>query len=109
MMNASPDPAANLPNNASRDPLMVRLYIVGGALNSLRALMNLKAICEEYFPKHYQIEVIDIFEDPLRALTDKVLVTPTLVKTSPPPSIRLAGDLSQKQTVLLVLQSTTRK
>ena len=108
-MNVSPDPTVNMPNDAARDILVVRLYIAGGALNSLRALMNLKAICEEYFSKQYQIEVIDIFEDPLRALADKVLVTPMLVKTSPAPIIRLAGDLSQKQTVLLALQSTTRK
>lgn len=98
----TPDPTSA----SSRQALILRLYIAGGALNSLLALRNIKAICEEYFPKNYNIEVIDVFENPQRALTDNVLVTPTLVKVAPLPNVRLVGNLSQKQTVLLVLQAT---
>lgn len=88
---------------------MLTLYMAGSAINSLRALTNLKAICEEYFPGRYQLEIVDIFEDPLRTLADKVLITPTLAKTAPTPTIRLVGDLTETQTVLLALQSTDRR
>lgn len=87
--------------------LMLTLYVAGSALNSLRALTNLKTICAEHFPGRYQIEIVDIFQDPMRALADHVLITPTLAKTAPKPSLRLVGDLSDSQTVVLALQSIT--
>lgn len=89
--------------------LLITLYIAGSSLNSLRALTNLKAICQAYFPDRHQIEIVDIFDDPLRALADKVLVTPTLVKTAPAPLIRIIGDLRDTEMVVLALQSVNRK
>lgn len=100
----SPDTAAD----GSDPTLMLTLYVAGSALNSLRALTNLRAICEAHFSGRYQLEIVDIFEDPLRALADKVLVTPTLVKQAPVPVLRIMGDLSETQVVLLALQSTSR-
>jgi len=108
-MTSSPEQTTNPSPPDASPTLMLTLYIAGSALNSLRALTNLKAICTEHFPGRHQIEVVDIFEDPLRALTDNVLITPTLVKTAPAPMIRLVGDLSEEHTVLVALQSTTRK
>ncbi len=95
---------ANPPSGEPDNTLKVILYIAGSSLNSLRALTNLKTLCKAYFPGRYQIEVVDIFETPLRALADKVLITPTLVKAAPAPSVRIIGDLSETQTVLLALQ-----
>lgn len=97
----TPKPSAA---NAS-EMLMLRLYVAGSALNSLRAKNNLMAICERCFAGRYQIEIVDIFEEPLRALQDKVLVTPTLVKVAPAPSLQIMGDLSETEIVLLALQS----
>lgn len=97
------------PSNDPDETLMVTLYIAGTALNSLRALTNLKAICEAHFAGRYQIEVVDIFENPLRALTDRVLITPTLIKTAPTPRVIIVGDLRDTQTVLLGLQSSDGK
>ena len=108
-MSLPPDLTPNPSTHDSSETLMLTLYIAGSALNSLRALTNLEAICKEYFPGRYQIEIVDIFEDPSRALADKVLVTPTLAKAAPAPPIRLVGDLSEKQIVLLALQSISRK
>jgi len=101
------NPGANLPLQPSQaQPILIlKLYVTGGAINSLRALANLHDLCETYFKGQYQLEVIDIFDQPLQALADHVLMTPTLVKLSPPPSARIAGDLSRQDVVLLALQS----
>lgn len=96
-------------NGDTGEILMITLYMAGNSLNSLRALTNLKTICQAHFPGRHQIEIVDIFDDPLRAMRDKVLVTPTLVKTLPSPVVRIVGDLRDTQTVVLALQSVNRK
>lgn len=93
-------------NNGSQRPeeiVIFRLYLAGRMPNSLRALSNLKVICETYLPDRYQIEVIDILENPMRALSDDILLTPTLVKIAPPPAWQIVGNLSEHSTVLLAL------
>jgi len=80
-----------------------RLYLAGGAPNSVRALANLYAICRKYFPESYRIEIVDIWQDPARALADMILVTPTLVRTSPAPELQIIGNLSDEEEVLRAL------
>ena len=86
--------------------IRLRLYIAGHAPNSARALTNLEPICEEYGKDRFEIDVIDVLDDPLRALEDRVLVTPTLIKLSPEPVIQIAGDLSRRYDVLHALGLT---
>jgi circadian clock protein KaiB len=78
----------------SRRPLRLRLYIAGDAPNSVRAVANLRAICDEHFAARHQIEVIDLLENPERGLTDGIIVTPTLLKLAPAPMQRMIGSLS---------------
>jgi circadian clock protein KaiB len=80
-----------------------RLYVVGTAPNSLRAVANLRALCQKYLLNHYQLEIIDILDNPLRALEDEVLLTPTLVKLAPAPVTRLIGNLNDHAGVLSAL------
>jgi circadian clock protein KaiB len=80
-----------------------RLYLAGGAPNSVRALANLYAICRKHFPESHQIEVIDVLKEPLRALGDAILVTPTVVKVSPAPEQQIIGNLSHEEEVLRAL------
>lgn len=80
-----------------------RLYVAGDAQNSLRALDNLTALCEAYFPGQHEIEVVDVFREPKRALADNILMTPTLVKLAPAPVQRIVGTLSQSKPLLQVL------
>ena len=80
-----------------------RLYVAGDALNSEQALANLKALCREHLPDRNEIEVVDVFQEPKRALADAIFMTPTLVKLSPSPVRRIVGTLSQTQTVLQAL------
>jgi circadian clock protein KaiB len=77
-----------------------KLYIAGGAPNSVRAFANLYAICRKHFPDSHRIEVIDIMKEPIRALEETVLVTPTVIKLLPLPAIRIIGDLSEEDEVL---------
>jgi circadian clock protein KaiB len=82
--------------------VVLRLYISGNAPNSVRAIANLEAICKQYL-KDYKLEIVDVFEQPLRALADGVLVTPSLAKVSPAPVANVVGNLSDKRNVLLML------
>ncbi len=79
-----------------------RIYVAGDALNSAQALANLDAICREYLPDRHEVEVevVDVFQEPKRALADGVFMTPTLVKLAPFPTRRIVGALSQTQLVL---------
>lgn len=80
-----------------------RLYIAGGAPNSVRALANLYAICRKHFPDSHRIEVIDVLKEPMKALSEAILVTPTLVKVSPAPEQQIIGNLSEEEEVLRAL------
>ena len=84
--------------------LRLRLYVAGQAPNSMRAIANCRAICDEHFASRHELEIVDLLEHPKRALADGVIVTPTLVKLSPLP-IRVIGDLSDTNQVLLALSS----
>lgn len=80
-----------------------RLYVAANALNSAQAQVNLNALCRTYMPDQYEIEVIDVFEQAQRALTDGIFLTPTLIKLSPQPVRNIIGTLSQTAIVLQAL------
>ena len=85
----------------SRHPLFkFRLYIAADAPNSAQALANLNALCRERLPGRHQIEVVDVFREPRRALNDGIFMTPTLVKVAPGPVRRIVGSLSQTDRLL---------
>ncbi len=80
-----------------------RLYVAGDALNSAQALANLNAFCREHLPDRHEIEVVDVFRQPERALAERIFMTPTLVKLAPSPVQAIVGTLSRTQTVLQAL------
>jgi circadian clock protein KaiB len=82
---------------------VMRLYISDHAPNSVQAAANLAAICKEYLAERFTLEVIDILKDPLRALADGIVVTPSLTKVSPSPVAKVVGNLGKKSDVLLAL------
>jgi len=79
------------------------LYVAGGAPNSVIAIANLEAICQQYLKDGYKLEVIDVCEHPLRALSDRVVVTPSLTKLSPGLPANVIGNLSDTGCVLAIL------
>jgi circadian clock protein KaiB len=80
-----------------------RLYVAGGAENSAQAVANLLAVCRAHLPDRHEIEVVDVFREPKRALADGIFMTPTLVKLAPSPVRRIVGTLSQTEPVLRAL------
>jgi len=81
----------------------LRLYIAGTTPKSMDALRNLKQICESHLDRKYQVEVIDLLENPQLAKGDQILAIPTLVRRLPPPLKKIIGDLSNTERVLIGL------
>ena len=80
------------------------LYVAGDAQNAAHASANLDAICRTHLADRFEIEIVDVFRQPKRALADGIFMTPTLVKLAPSPAPRrIVGTLSQTQPVLQAL------
>ena len=78
----------------------LKLYVSGAAPNSLRAIANVKKICEQHIPGQYMLEVIDIYQQPDLAKEQQLVALPLLLKRHPLPSRRLIGDMSDSEKVL---------
>ena len=86
----------------------LRLYVAGQTPKSITALANLKRICDEHMNGRYEIEVIDLMENPQLARRDQIVAIPTLVRELPSPLKRIIGDLSNTERVLVGLDVTAR-
>ena len=82
----------------------LRLYVAGQSVKSLRAFANLKDLCERHLAGRYEIEIIDLIENPSLAGGDDILAVPTLVRRLPPPLRKVIGDLSDTERVLVGLR-----
>jgi circadian clock protein KaiB len=76
------------------------LYVTGATAGSLRAIANIKAICEQYLEGRYQLEVVDAYLRPELLRRDQIVAVPTLVKKLPAPLRHMVGDLSMTEQVL---------
>ena len=83
--------------------IVMRLYVAGKAPNSVKAIANLRAICRRYLKDGYKLEIVDVCEHPLRALSEGVIVTPNLAKLSPGTPSSVIGNLCDTDTVLAAL------
>ena len=100
--------ARNTTGRKASDPtastvVVMVLYITESGPNSVLAITNLEAICEEHLKGNFRLEIIDVLEYPRRALADGIVVTPSLSKVSPLPGTRIVGNLSDKSEVLRAL------
>ena len=87
---------------------VLRLYVTGTTPRSLRAIANLKAILASELDELYDLQVIDIYQQPEAAAEHQIIAAPTLVKLSPQPVRRIIGDLSDNERVLRGLELKTR-
>ena len=87
---------------------VLRLYVVGMTPKSTRAINNIKAICEEHLRGRYDLEVVDVYQQPMLAQGEQILAVPALVKKLPLPLRTLVGDLSNTKRVLLGLDLRRR-
>ena len=88
---------------------VLRLYTAGQTPRSMAAFANLKKICEEHLAGRYQIEVIDLLENPRLARDEQILAVPTLVRKLPVPVRKIIGDLSNTERVLIGLDLLPRE
>ena len=82
---------------------ILRLFVTGASPNSSRAISNLKQICETYLKDNYELEIIDVYQQPMIAEREQIIALPMLLKVSPSPERRLMGDLSDTEKVLIGL------
>jgi circadian clock protein KaiB len=95
-----------MPGNSKtkdRGSIRLRLYVAGDSPNSVLARQNLAAVLAGAGAAPTSLEVIDVLEEPERSLADGVVVTPTLVKLSPPPEQRIVGNLRDTPALVAVL------
>ena len=96
-------------NPLKRARYILRLYVSGSTGRSMRAVYNLKKICEEHLPDNYDLEVIDIYKNPEAAREAQIVAAPTLVKKLPQPIRKFVGDLSNTQRILVGLDIYKRQ
>ena len=99
-LRASLERAAQTPH---AERYVLRLYVTGMTPRSARAISNLRAICDEYLEGRYDLEVIDIYQQPVLTKGEQIVAAPTLIKKLPLPMRRIIGDMSNRDHVLLGL------
>ena len=82
---------------------LLRLFVTGILPNSARAVVNSKAICEKYLKGRYELEIIDIYQQPDLAIKEQIIVIPVMIIKCPLPERRIIGDLSNVEKVLEIL------
>lgn len=89
--------------NKPKKRYVLRLYVTGSTSKSMRAIRNIKKISEEHLGGQYELEVIDVYQQPGEAKNENIIATPTLVKRLPLPLKKFIGDLSDLKQVLVGL------
>ncbi len=87
---------------------VLRLFVSGATLRSTQAIENIKAVCESELAGRYELQVIDIYQQPELAKLYQIIAVPTLVKSLPVPLRMLIGDLSEREKVLVGLNLRSR-
>ncbi len=83
-----------------KDEYKLQLFVAGASANSVRAIVNIKQICESYLKGNYSLQIIDIHQEKLIAEKEQVIALPLLIKRLPLPERRLIGDMSEREKVI---------
>ncbi|HUR58075.1 MAG TPA: circadian clock KaiB family protein [Opitutaceae bacterium] len=92
-----------LRKTAERERYELKLYVTGTSPRSGQAIANVRSLCEEYLSGRYDLEVIDIYQQPAIAASEQIIAAPTLIKKTPAPTRRMIGDLSNRDKILIAL------
>ena len=95
--------------NSKNQFYTLRLYVIGVSPQSVSAISNIKTICEEHLQGRYELEVIDLYQQPQLAKGEQIIASPTLIKKLPLPLRRVIGDMSNEERVLVGLDLRPRK
>ncbi len=107
-----PDPAATASpegSDESEERYILRLYVAGMTSRSARAVENVRAFCEKHLEGRYDLQVIDVYQQPTLAKSEQLIAAPTLIKKLPLPLRRLIGDMSNEDRILVGLDLVPRK
>jgi circadian clock protein KaiB len=88
---------------ADREVFVLRLYVTGMTPRSTRAITAVRSLCEELLHGRYDLEIIDVYQQPALIRNEQIVATPTLVKKGPEPQRRMIGDMSDRARLLLGL------
>lgn len=91
---------ADLADMAEKQPYVLRLYVTGMTPRSTRAISAVRAICEEFLAGRFDLEIIDVYQQPARIRDEQILATPTLIKKGPEPERRMIGDMTNRARVM---------
>jgi circadian clock protein KaiB len=79
---------------------LLNLFVSGASPNSVRAIVNVKNVCEKYLPGRYSLEIIDVYQQGILARDAQIIALPLLIKKFPLPERRIIGDMSQTKKLL---------
>jgi circadian clock protein KaiB len=82
---------------------VLRLYVTGSSPRSARAIANVRAICDRHLTGRYELEIIDVYQQPNLASSEQIIAAPTLVKKLPMPLRKIVGDMSNEDRVMVNL------
>ena len=108
-MTKSPGRKRSSAGHQTKAKYLLRLYVTGTTGKSVRAIQNVRRICEEHLQGLYDLEVVDIYKNLPLARGDQIIAAPTLIKRLPIPLRRLIGDMSDEQRVLVGLDIRPRR
>ncbi len=97
-------PSRRRPAKRAGDRFVLRLYVAGITPRSSDAIASVTAVCEEHLAGRFELEIIDIYQQPILAKGEQIVAAPTLVRKLPLPLRRLIGDMSQKERILVGLE-----
>ena len=94
---------------AKKEKYILKLYVTGMTPRSMKAVTNIKEICEEHLKGRYELEIVDIFQQPVLAKGEQIIAAPTLIKKLPLPLRRFIGDMSDEEKILIGLDLRPKK
>jgi len=97
------NPTQPAPPKAEANRYVLQLFVAGQTPKSVNAIANLKKICEENLQGRYELDVIDLYQQPQLAQGEQIIALPTLIRKLPPPLRRIIGDMSNTERVLVGL------
>ena len=111
MTTRSPSRAQQRPARAAKEPpkYVLKLYVAGVTPRSREAIQTVTAVCAEHLAGRYELEVIDLYQQPLLARGDQIIAAPTLIKKLPLPLRRLIGSMADRDRVIVGLDLRPRK
>ncbi|HUL40091.1 MAG TPA: circadian clock KaiB family protein [Methanomassiliicoccales archaeon] len=104
-----PKKAKSVAEDGGAKKYVLRLYVTGSTSRSEQAIRNIRKICQDELEDHYDLEIVDIYQQPELASKDQILAAPTLIRKLPLPLRKLVGDLSDKERVIAGLQIVPKK